>query len=595
MVRAGRGAFFSPSSGQPVGGQRFARLASKAVVALMCCIFAVPFGCTPERGSYRPPFEHIRHPGLKGTCEVAADHDFAEKAGFKILGLGGNAVDAAVAVSFVLAVVHPEDCGLGGGGFAIYSEPGKESVVVDFREEAPAAAERKQYLDREGTPISGISTIGSWAVGIPGQVKGALELWNRSGSGLLTLETVMEPAITIAETGFPVDQHLHNAMKRLSRLFRVHPDYTERFGETARVFLKEDNIPYEAGEILLRPDLAKTLREIALSGADSFYRGRIGQAIVQELGRLGGPQTLTDLISYQVRFQKPLSGTFLGYRVFSVPPPSSGGAVLLEILNVLERALEEGDSWFRPHLTAEAMKHAFADRSLLLGDRSDAVMQNVTTMLSEERASEILKLINPLTVEEVPQLVEERSDDLGETSHFCVVDTDGGVVSWTESINLSFGSLITVPGTGIVLNNTMDDFSLTTTGVNAFGLKQGTENLLKPGARPLSSMTPVVVFGGDGLRLVAGAAGGPKIISSVLLTAVRVLLDDMPVAKAVSGGRFHHQWVPDVLFVETGIEPEVVNGFLLRGHTLRAYTRAEAGCVQAIEVRNGTLYTAGDR
>jgi gamma-glutamyltranspeptidase/glutathione hydrolase len=515
-------------------------------------------------------------------------------AGMQVLGQGGNAIDAAVAVSFALAVVRPEDCGLGGGGFALLCPARGKPVVVDFRESAPAGADLTFYLDHEGNPIPERTTVGPWAVGVPGQVRGAFEVWRRFGSRRLSREMVLAPAIKLAEEGFPVDVHLSRALVRLAERFRRRPEFRERFPETYTVFLKPGGVPYEPGEVLTRPGLARTLKAIALGGPDVFYRGEVAQAIVRETGRLGGTLSVSDLADYRVRIlDPPLRGDVREHTIWTVPPPSSGGAVLLEILNVLDLAERQGREVFRPHLLAEAMKYAFADRAAYLGDRTGVVLDAVNRMTSLARAGEVLNRINPDRAGKLEGGTVAPGS--GGTSHFCVVDADGTVVSWTESVNLGFGSLITVPDTGIVLNNTMDDFALTADGANAYGLRQSGENLLRPGARPLSSMTPVAVYGPDGLRLVAGASGGPKIISAVAHLLVATLWEGRDAEAGVNRGRFHHQWAPDVLYVEPTVEPGVMRGLLERGHTLRAYGGSGAGCVQVIEVRGRELRRVVDR
>lgn len=560
------------------------RAACAGMLVCALCGCAVTSRSHPARVPVLPPM--VGH-------AVAADHESAIAAGMDILEAGGNAADAAVAVSFALAVVRPEDCGLGGGGFAVVCPARGQPAALDFREEAPAGADLSGYLDRAGAPIAGRSTVGAWAVGIPGQVRGASEMLERFGSGRITLAEALAPAIRLAREGFPVDRHLARAMAALADTFRRRPEYRELYGETYRTFLKPGGVPYAEGEILVRPGLAATLEDIARSGPDAFYRGTIAQAIVRETGRLGGPLSASDLAGYRVRWLDPVRGGFFGYRLFAPPPPSSGGAVLLALLRVLELSRARESRIDRTHLLAEAMKHAFADRGRLLGDASEAVSAALRTMTSHERAEEILTQIDPARVRPVPGS-SGVSAGRGGTSAFCVVDGEGGVVSWTESINLGFGSLVTVPGTGIVLNNTMDDFSLAPGAVNTFGLVQGAENLLRPGARPLSSMCPVIVYGADGFRLAAGGSGGPRIITGVLHALVGTLLDGIGVEAAVRRGRFHHQWDPDVLFVEPTLAAETVRELLERGHTLRAYTGGAAGCVQAIERRNGVLYRVAD-
>ncbi len=556
--------------------------------AVAAAFFVAAAGCSgPAGGGRAAEF------GPSGRAYlVVADNTQAATCGMYILGAGGNAADAAVAVSFALAVVRPDVCGLGGGGCALYCAPGQSVTAFDFREQAPAAARSSDYLDREGAPIPGRASIGPWAAAVPGQVRGALDLWRRFGSGRLTLDEILAPAILLAQDGFTVDRRLHQALAGLAERYRAYPDYRQRFAETYRTLLRPGGIAYMEGDILKRPDLGSTLAAIAKNGADAFYRGTVGEAIVREIGRLGGVLSAADMSEYRVRATEPLAAELFGCRLYAAPPPSAGGAIVLQAMGVLAAAGERGGSSFRAHFMAEAMKHAFAEKALLAAESEQA--SAARRMISRERIEQVLGRIDPEHVSAAPVVrldegaLAMRSDG-AETAHFCVWDADGGVASWSESIGRPFGSLVSVPGTGVLLNGAMADFPL-----HAGGGSAGADPWLRPGARPLTCMAPVIVLGGDGVRLVAGAAGGSRAASAVLAVLEQVLAENAPLGDAVRRGRFHHQFAPDVLLVEPSVRAEVLQGLLARGHTLRAYRGDEAGRVQAIEARGGMLRGAVD-
>ncbi|MBN2562964.1 MAG: gamma-glutamyltransferase [Phycisphaerae bacterium] len=517
---------------------------------------------------------------------VAADHEAASQAGAEILVAGGNAVDAAVATSFALAVVRPESCGLGGGGFMIVHRPDGLTIALDYREAAPAGATLDHYLDDDNRPIAGKTRLGAWAVAVPGTVHGLLHALEQYGSGRLSTWQILAPAIRLARSPLEVDAHLHEAMTKLAEDCREHPRYRERFAELCRRFL-ENGEAVAVGDDVDRSDIAMTLEAIARRGARGFYDGPVADKIVAEIQHRGGPLTKDDLVGYSVRMVEPLRGRFGPYEIIAMPPPSSGGAVILEMLNVLSQAgrpITELDTTnpADAHLLVEAMKHAFAERAALLGDRSPQVMADVGRMISQDHARDVWSKIDPDKTKPAKSYGLQTTPDDGGTSHFCVVDADGMAVCCTETINLAFGSRILVPGTGVILNNEMDDFAVDTRTPNAFGLRQSARNLIRPGRRPLSSMSPTIALRDGKVELLAGASGGPKIITATLQTILNALTRGMPIDEAIAAPRMHHQWLPDQVNLQRAIKPAVLRGLLDRGHAVRWYS-GSAGCVQAIQ------------
>lgn len=522
-----------------------------------------------------------------GAYMVAADHEAASRAGAEILAKGGNAVDAAAAVSFALAVVRPESCGMGGGGFLILHRTGHRPVVLDYRETVPARADLTHYRDGKGKPIPDKTKRGAWAVGTPGQVKGQLLAFERYGSGKLSRKEILAPAIRLAREGVVVDGTLHRVLKNLAAACRKQPAYRQRFAELCRVFLN-DGEPHAVGERIHRTDIATTLEAIARNGADAFYRGPIGSKIAAEIARRGGPLREEDLAGYTVRTLEPLRGVFGPYEIVAMPPPSSGGAVILQILNVLS-AREKNIAKSCPatiggsHRLVEAMKHAFADRAAFLGDRSPAVLADVQRMISQQRARAVAAGMDADKTKATTAYGLRAVPDDGGTSHFCVVDSRGWAVACTETINLAFGSYVMVPGTGIILNNEMDDFTVDAETPNALGLTQSERNLIAPGRRPLSSMSPTIVLKDGHVVMIAGASGGPRIITATLQTLLNVLVRQMEVNEAVATPRLHHQWLPDELRAEPGVSADVVEGLRRRGHVVKQ--SGGFGNVQAIHRR----------
>lgn len=534
---------------------------------------------------------------------VAAD-SLAAQAGIEILRQGGNAVDAAVAVAFALAVTEPRAGNLGGGGFMLIRMADGRAVMVDYRETAPGAARWDMYLDAEGSLIPGRSTTGWLSAGVPGTLSG-MELALKT-YGTLSLEKVLAPAIRLAEEGFPVSERLADSL-------RENADRLQRDPVSRRLFLHK-GLTYQAGETLVQEDLARTLKKIADKGAREFYGGSLGRKFVRESKRAGGLFTLDDLRNYRAVLREPLRGTFHGYEILTVRPPSSGGVALLEALNMLESLLEPTDRPAGPetlHIVTEVLRRAFADRARYLAD-ADFAPVPVAALIDKEYAAEFRATIDPDHASLSSEL--KRPDPLrfqpaspsaggsgarreGEnTTHLSVIDADGNAVANTYTINDSYGSGITVPGLGFLLNNTMDDFTTKPGAPNElFGLVQSETNKIEPGKRPLSSMTPTIVTRDAQALLVLGSPGGPRIISAVLEVLLHRLLFGDELGLAVARPRFHHQWLPDTLVVEEGVYTEAqLEALRARGHSLGF--RKNVGRVNAIE-RNpttGELYGVAD-
>jgi gamma-glutamyltranspeptidase/glutathione hydrolase len=533
---------------------------------------------------------------------VASPQADATRAGAAVLAAGGNAVDAAVATAFVLSVTDAHHSGLGGGGFLLIRLADGTAVALDARETAPAGATRTMYVE-EGAPERA-SRVGALAVATPGLLRGLAAALERYGT--MTLPQVMAPAIRIAEEGFAVGPR-HAATVRY---WQERMGGAERFPETARTQLPpEGEGPIEEGWVLRQPDLAASLRRIAAEGPEVFYRGALGRAIVDEVQRRGGLLTREDLAGYEVRERAPVRGRYRGLEVLSFPPPSSGGIALVEMLQVLEgfdlAALGPRSS-AGLHVVAEAMKLAFADRAVWLGD-TDFVEVPVERLVSREYAAELRARINPpwwrrapwtWHKDEVAIRVEGSGippEDAG-TTHLSVADAHGNVVAITQTINLLFGSGITVPGTGIVLNDEMDDFSVATDTPNAFGLVDTRgQNAVAPGKRPLSSMTPTVLLREGRPAMVTGSPGGPRIITTTLLSILNVVDHGMDVMEAVSAPRYHHQWIPDQLSVEPQISADVVEALRARGHEVEVSSR-EWSSAQSIVIDpdSGLFHGASD-
>jgi len=516
---------------------------------------------------------------------VVADSELASQAGMEILRRGGNAVDAAIATALALSVVDQASSGLGGGGFmVIYRAKEKKAFALDFRETAPAASRRELYM-KDGEPVASLSLIGPFAVAVPGEVAGLIEARKRFGS--LPLPVLAGPAIKLASEGFPLDPASRVAIERQQANMK-------RFADLGRIYMPKGELPKE-GDMIRQPELAETLKTIAKNGREDFYGGWIGRAIVETIKKAGGVMTIDDLKNYRPVWREPLTGSYRSRTVITMPPPSSGGVAILQMLNTLE-GYKLGDFQHNSatylHLLSETMKHAFADRAQFLGD-PDFVHVPVGKLTGKNYAEWIRKRIAPdKTRPPAFYGYYHFNAEKGGTTHFSVIDRFGNAVACTQSVNTRFGSKLLVRGTGIVLNNEMDDFAIHPEVGNVYGLIGNEANSLKPGKRPLSSMSPTIILRGNRPELVVGGAGGPRIISATLQTILNVVDFGMPISAAVSAPRVHHQWLPDRLNVEPKITSETKSALEQRGHALRDQT--SLGVVQAITSDGAVMSGAAD-
>ena len=516
---------------------------------------------------------------------VVADSELASAAGMEVLKRGGNAVDAAIATAFALSVVDQASSGLGGGGFMmIYRAKDQKSFALDFRETAPQAVRRELYT-KDGKPSPSLSLTGGLAVAVPGEVAGLVEAQKRFGT--LPLATLAAPAIKLASKGFSLDATLRIAIERQQSAMK-------RFPGLGRVFMPNGVVPHQ-GDVIRQTDLAGTLAAIARQGAEVFYQGRIAEAIVETIKKNGGVMTLEDIKNYKAVWREPLVGEYRNRTVITMPPPSSGGVAILQMLNVLEGYKVDQfqhDSPAYLHLLTETMKHAFADRAQFLGD-PDFVHVPVRKLTAKEYAAWIRGRISTDKTQP-PNFYGYYSynAEKGGTTHFSVIDRFGNAVACTQTVNTRFGSKLVASGTGIVLNNEMDDFAIHPDTANVYGLIGNEANSLQPRKRPLSSLAPTIILRDGRPELVVGASGGPRIISATLQTILNVLDFHMPVRAAVEAPRIHHQWLPERLNVESKIGEEAKKGLAQRGHTLRQQT--ELGVVQAITWQGATMSGAAD-
>lgn len=529
----------------------------------------------------------IFHPVYGKNGMVASEQGLATQVGLDILKQGGNAIDAAVAVGFALAVVLPNAGNIGGGGFMVlHDDKTGKDVAIDFREIAPAKASRDMYLDNQGNVIDGKSLFTHDASGVPGTVAGmeyALKKW-----GTMPLSKVLEPAIKLADKGFIVSDVLAQTLKE-------EKSTLGKWSASKAIFFKNGE-PLKSGDLLVQKDLAKSLRLIAKQGAKAFYQGEIATKIAKEMQSHGGTMTLEDLKAYKVVERQPIIGDYRGYKVVTMPPPSSGGVHLIEILNMLEHypIKEDGvNSAKNIHHMAESMKLAYADRSEYLGD-PDFVKIPVTGLTSKAYANERVKTIDDnkarLSSNIKPGKPQPYESD--QTTHFSVMDKAGNAVAVTYTLNLNFGSGIVAAGTGILLNNEMDDFSVKPGVPNAFGLVGGTANAIEAKKRPLSSMTPTIVMKNNKPWLVTGSPGGARIITTVLQSVVNTIDHEMNPAEAIITPRVHHQWLPDELRVEEGISPDTIKLLQDKGH--KVVTKAPMGRIQIIQADDSGFYGYSD-
>ena len=513
---------------------------------LMLCV--ILFGITHIHAASYVPIKDREGNGLAMTSSP-----YANAVGKAVLDSGGNAIDAAVAVSYALAVTHPAAGNIGGGGFALIHLANGEDIALDFREVAPKAASRDMFLDSKGEVIPNAAVTGYLSVGVPGSVKGMSAMLDKYGTK--TLSELLEPAVMLAEKGFMVTQRQQETMQE------VQSDFA-KFKSSSKYFLKENNEVYKDGDILIQKDLAKTLRILQQQGEKAFYEGEIAKAMVRDIQAGGGILTLQDLKDYEVKWRKPLHGTYRGYDIITMPPPSSGGAHILEILNIIENAdmAKLGFASSKSiHLLTEAMRQAQADRSSFMGD-PDFIDLPLDTLLSKEYAREVYRSIktNRATPSDriIPglgKIKQKNNPNLHEgsnTTHFSVVDKWGNAISVTYTLNRRYGSGAAVSGYGFLLNDQMENFSIKVGYPNRHGMIEGTNNAIAPNKRPLSTMSPTMILKDGKLYVVLGSPGSGKIISIVAQVIVNLIDYKMDLVTAVESPRFHMQWQPDTLDIE---------------------------------------------
>lgn len=508
-------------------------------------------------------------PVLAQKGMVSSQERRASEIGVDILKRGGNAVDAAVATGFALAVTLPRAGNLGGGGFMlVHVAKTHETIAIDYRETAPAAATRDMFLDSKGDPDPKKSRDSGLSVGVPGTVQGLALAHEKYGSGRFSLAQLVEPAARLAREGIRVEDDLADSLPAATPKFA-------KFPASAAVFLR-DGKALKRGDTLIQPDLATTLEAIRQQGPDAFYGGRIASGIASAVRDAGGVMTEADLAAYKPALRPVVRGSYRGYEIASMPPPSSGGVHLLQILNILEgydlKAMGAGSA-AALHVMAEAMKPAYADRATFLGD-PDRVKVPVKGLTSKKYADGQRAGINLQRARKADEIragdpLPHESD---QTTHFSVVDAEGNAVSNTYTLNFSYGMGMIAAGTGVLMNNEMDDFSAKTGAQNAYGLVGGDTNSVHPGARPLSSMTPTFLFRDGKLVMVTGSPGGSRIITTVLQVIVNVVDFGMNIAEAVAAPRIHHQWKPDAITIEAGFSPDTLRLLVEKGQSVRLGT-----------------------
>jgi len=505
---------------------------------------------------------------------VASTSEIASRIGIDVMKRGGNAVDAAVAVAFALAVTWPAAGNIGGGGFMLIRTADGKSEAIDYRERAPLAATRDMYLDANGNVIKGLSTDGYKAIGVPGTVAGLMLVHERHGR--LKWRELVEPARKLAEEGFIVSPFLEGVLHEKDTLRKLQP-----WPESRRIFLRDSNF----GDRLKQPDLAKTLARIEANPRD-FYDGVTARKIVDDVRAHGGLITMKDLHDYAPAIREPLHTTYRGHELIVMPPPSSGGIALIEMLHMLEPhdlASMGWDSSRYLHLLTEVMRRAFADRTELGGD-PDFVKTPIAQLTSRAFAEARAKTIDPehaSTSKEIGAGAIEHTD----TTHFAIVDGDGNMVSNTYTLNDWFGAGVTVKGTGILLNNEMDDFTARPGVENEYHLLQSAKNSIEPKKRPLSSMTPVIVLQDGKPWLATGAAGGPRIISTVLEIILSLVDFHMTLQEALDANRIHHQWMPDEIFFEpNGLNADTRAALEKMGHTFRDHPEPHISDANAVMI-----------
>lgn len=572
------------------------------IIGLVCLLMMT--GCKKQLNSQppKPPLQlpatadldkvvnyfDIHHPIIGRKGMVVSQNDIASKIGADILRRGGNAVDAAVAVGYALAVALPRAGNLTGGGFMlVHLKDLNKTIAIDYRETAPAAAFDDMFLNdqREIIKDKSLETLSS--SGVPGTVAGlnyALEKY-----GTMTLSQILAPAIALAKNGITVTDDM-------IRILTKSADLLQKNSESCRVFFKSNCEMYQPNDILKQPDLYNTLVYLSKYGSQGFYKGKIAQKIVSAMEQGGGLITLADLENYKVKEVAPIKGTFNGYEILSMPPPSSGGVHLIQMLNMFEQlpmsGITQGSSLMM-HYQTEIFKRAYADRSQFLGDPA-FVTAPISGLLSKQYAKSLTKGIQ---ADKVTASIDIFPGNPGthegsDTTHFSVMDTHGNTVSNTYTLNHYYGNGITIPDTGLLMNNTMDDFLSKVGSPNSYGLIQGEANAIAANKRPLSSMTPTIVLKNGEPYLATGTPGGSKIITAVFQQLINVLWFDMNIAMATNLPRIHHQWHPDILDVEQGISADSIELLMQKGYEIEL--SSSLGSLQSIMLKEGIYYGAAD-
>lgn len=560
------------------------------ILCSLCALLAANVAAAPLRPTHAP------------HAIVTSVHELASCAGVEMLRSGGNAVDAAVATGFALAVVHPQAGNLGGGGFLLLRNATGETHFIDFREKAPAAATENMYLDAQGNVLpesnKESSVVGYRSIGVPGSVAGLVYAEKKYGK--LPLEKVIAPAIKLARDGFPLAYEDARDLK---------DEYLAQFPESKRIFQRDGNY-YQPGELFKQPDLARTLERIA-KNPDDFYHGAMARELAAAIHKGGGLVTAVDLAAYEVKEREPIRGSYRGYDIISAPPPSSGGVALVETLNILEGfdlAKFGNRSADAIHLEAEAFRRAFYDRADFMGDPDFAkvpVAQLIDKKyaaawrdsIDPKHASVSKELKRPAIFSELERVAQSRHAAIREpenTTHYSIVDAEGNAVSVTTTLNDSFGSRVTAEGLGFLLNDEMDDFAAKQGIPNAYGLIQGPANAIGPGKRPLSAMTPTIVLKDGKLFLVLGSPGGPTIITTVANILIEVVDFSLDIQEAVNAPRFHNQWLPDGILVEDRLSPDTMNILRSKGHKLKVeHFWGDGECIM-VDPKTGERLGASD-
>ncbi|HEX8096617.1 MAG TPA: gamma-glutamyltransferase [Pyrinomonadaceae bacterium] len=526
---------------------------------------------------------------------MASQSALASEAGVDVMRRGGNAVDAAVAVALTMAVTYPEAGNIGGGGFMMIRFRDGRATAIDYREMAPAAASRNVYVDDKGNLIKGegSSTVGYRASGVPGTVAGLALALQKYGSGTFTWAQLIEPARRYAAQGFQLTH-------QVARTLRSERERLGKYEESRRIFLNNGKF-YEEGDTLRQPELAATLARLQKHGPREFYEGQTARLIAEDMERHKGLITYEDMRGYVAKERVPLRGSYRGYEIISMPPPSSGGTVLLEMLNILEGYDLRKMGWAsseKYHVLTEAMRRAYADRAEYMGD-ADFVKVPVAGLVDKDYAA---RLRSTISTERASSSKDVRAGqpadyESTETTHFTVVDGEGNAVSNTYTINELYGSGVTVKGAGVVLNDEMDDFAARPGTPNQYGLVQGERNAVAPRKRPLSAMTPTFVMRRDGsLWFAVGGRGGPRIINAVLQVIINVVDHDMNMQQALDAPRIHHQWLPDEILYETyGLSADTRRALEALGHKFAAKPGNVASTTAVmIEEKTGTRLGAID-